>query len=136
MDRGEESGDEPDRDDAPLGGTVEAHGLMWKRVAGIQNGPRGDRPRTKMPMKKLVVNSHMKRPDFWKELFPVSPGEMLKAVKGGVTRHNDKGVGYTHDGLMAWLCCFYGGCQFAVGTDCWETMKKGMMPPPPISGDS
>ena len=83
-------------------------------------------------MKKMVVNSHTTRSDFWKELFPVPLTEMLKVAQDNAARHRDRG-GFEMDGLLAFLCCLYGGCQFAVGTDVWATQRKGMMPPPPTS---
>ena len=50
------------------------------------------------------------------------------ASEGGI-RHNDTKK-YTMDGLLQFLCCLYGGCQFTKGTDVWATAKKGMMPAP------
>ena len=82
-----------------------------------------------MIMKKMVVNSHTTRSDFWKELFPVPLTEMLKVAQDNAARHRDRGE-FEMEGLLAFLCCLYGGCQFAVGTDVWATQRKGMMPPP------
>ena len=126
-----DDGDASDEEGAAvaMGGTVEVNGNTWKRVVGMGDDPRGERPRVKMKMKKMRVNSHTKRSDFFKELFPVDFEHVLKVVKEGAARHNDKGK-YTIDGLYSFLCCFYGGCQFSVGTDCWETATRGMLPPP------
>ena len=82
-----------------------------------------------MSMKRLHVNSHTKRSDFWKELLPVSLSKMLEVVRANALRHHDRGV-FNEDGLLAFLCCLFGGCQFAAGTDFWATKQKGMMPPP------
>ena len=67
--RGAPSEDEGNEN--PIGGTVECHGKTWKRVVGIANDARGDYPHARMTMKKMVANSHTKRPDFFYELFPV-----------------------------------------------------------------
>jgi hypothetical protein len=114
-----------------VGGTVEVNGSAWKRVVGMGDDPRGERPRVKMMIKKMRVNSHAKRSDFFKELFPVDFEHVLKVAKEGAARHNDKGK-CTIDGLCSFLRCFYGGCQFAVGADCWETETRGALPPPTL----
>ena len=129
MDDGEASAAEEDVTSTPIGGTVEVGGNKWVRVATMGEDVRGDRPKSTMTMKGMVVNSHTTRSDFWKELFPVPFTTMLNVVNENATRHRDKGV-FDMEGLMAFLCCLYGGCQFTVGTDVWATKKKGMMPPP------
>ena len=129
MDDGEASAAEEDAISTPIGGTVEVGGNKWVRVATMGEDVRGDRPKSTMTMKGMVVNSHTTRSDFWKELFPVPFTTMLNVVNENATRHRDKGV-FDMEGLMAFLCCLYGGCQFTVGTDVWATKKKGMMPPP------
>ena len=131
MDQGESSGAEEDATAIPIGGHVEVGGNKWVRVAHMGDDARGDRPRSKMIMKKMVVNSHTTRSDFWKELFPVPLTEMLKVAQDNAARHRDRGE-FEMDGLLAFLCCLYGGCQFAVGTDVWATQRKGMMPPPQL----
>ena len=129
MDDGEASAAEEDVTSTPIGGTVEVGGNKWVRVATMGEDVRGDRPKSTMAMKGMVVNSHTTRSGFWKELFPVPFTTMLNVVNENATRHRDKGV-FDMEGLMAFLCCLYGGCQFTVGTDVWATKKKGMMPPP------
>ena len=131
MDDGEASAAEEDVTSTPIGGTVEVGGNKWVRVATMGEDVRGDRPKSTMTMKGMVVNSHTTRSDFWKELFPVPFTTMLNVVNENATRHRDKCV-FDMEGLMAFLCCLCGGCQFIVGADVWATKKKGMMPPPPI----
>ena len=116
-------------EDLPIGGTVDVKGNIWKRVTTMGEDPRGDRPKSGMSMKKMHVNSHTTRSDFWRELFPVPLEEALNVVIENANKHKDRGV-YNMDGLMKYLCCLYGGCQFAKGTNVWATTKKGMMPPP------
>jgi hypothetical protein len=125
---------EPDQvnfelEDLPIGGSVDVGGNVWKRVATMGEDPRGDRPKSTMTMKKMLVNSHTTRSDFWKELFPVPLEEAVAIVTANAVKHRDRGV-FNMDGFMKFLCCLYGGCQFAVGTDVWATKQKGMMPPP------
>jgi hypothetical protein len=106
-----------------------AGGSSWRKVVGVGDDVRGDRARFGMAMKRMTVNSHTKRSDFWKELLPVDLDGMLKVVTEDATKHEDKGT-CTKDGLLGFLCQLCGGCQFAVGTDLWTTTRKGMTPPP------
>ena len=130
LDVGEESGDDgEDCQSLPIGGECTVKDNTWVRVAGMGEDRRGDRPKSTMSMKKMCVNSHTKRSDFWKELFPVDFEAMLNVVREGAARHKDRGV-YTMGEMMACFCCFYGAAQFSVGTDAWATKRKGMMPPP------
>ena len=74
----------------------------------------------------MVVNSHTTRSEFWKGLFPVPLPEMLEFVQDNAKRHRDKGQ-YDIGGLLAFLCCLCGGCQFSIGTGVWATKKEGMI---------
>ena len=113
-----------------IGGEVEAGANSWKRVESMGEDARGDRPRTLLSMKKLVVNSHTTRSDFWRELLPVSLDKMLEVIRHNAKRHNDRGA-FDEEGLLSFFCCLFGGCQFLTGTDCWATVRKGIMPSPP-----
>ena len=113
----------------PIGGETEAHGNTWTRVVAMGEDARGDRAKFEMEMRKMCVNSHTKRSDIWKELLPVDLDGMLKVVKENATRHSDR-TRYDAEGLLCFLCCLYGGCQFVDGTGLWATEKCGMMPPP------
>ena len=112
-----------------LGDEVSCGSSTWKRVVSMGDDARGDRAKFGMEMKKMTVNSHTKRSDFWKELLPVNLDGMLEVAKENAVKHKDKGL-YDKTGLLQFLCQLYGGCQFASGTDLWATEKKGMMPPP------
>ena len=73
-------------DDIPIGGTVDVKGNIWKRVATMGEDPRGDRPKSGMSMKKMHVNSHATRSDFWKELFPVPLEEDPQVVTANASK--------------------------------------------------
>jgi hypothetical protein len=89
------SSDEEDASAMAMGGTVEVGGNTWVRVATMGEDPRGDRPKTVMTMRNLVVNSHTTRSDFFKELFPVHPTDVLKVVQDNATRHRENDEGQT-----------------------------------------
>jgi len=101
----------------------------WKKVVSMGDDARGDRAKFGMEMKKMTVNSHTKRSDFWKELLPVNLDGMLEVAKANAVKHKDKGT-YDKKGMLGFLCQLHGGCQFTSGTDLWATEQKGMMPPP------
>ena len=54
-----------------LGADVSCGPSTWKKVVSMGDDARGDRAKFGMEMKKMTVNSHTKRSDFWKELLPV-----------------------------------------------------------------
>ena len=131
-DRGNESEEDPGSSTA-IGDEVEVAGLVWKRVASMGDDKRGGRPKSKMEMRKLKVNSHTRASDFWKGLLPVPVERVLEVVRENAKLHRDNSK-YDEEGLMGWFCCLYGGCQFKPGTDVWSTEKKGMVPGPNFGG--
>ena len=62
-DRGNESEEDPGSSTA-IGDEVEVAGLVWKRVASMGDDKRGGRPKSKMEMRKLRVNSQTRASDF------------------------------------------------------------------------
>ena len=99
-----------------IGGEVEAGANSWKRVDSMGEDARGDRPRTLLSMKKLVVNSHTTRSDFWRELLPVPLDKMLEVIRHNAKRHNDRGV-FDEEGLLAFFIQLD-------GTVFWKEVKR------------
>jgi hypothetical protein len=132
VDKGNESDEDRGSSNA-IGDEVEVAGLVWKGAASMGDDKRGGRPKSKMEMRKLKVNSHTRASGFWKELLPVPVERVLEVVKENAKPHRDNSK-CDEGGLMGWFCCLCGGCQFKPGTEAWASEKKGMMPGPNFGG--
>ena len=122
VDKGNESDEDRGSSNA-IGDEVEVAGLTWKRVESMGGDKRGGRPKSKMEMRKLKVNSHTRASDFWKELLPVPVERVLEVVKENAKLHRDNAK-HDEEGLMGWCCCLHGGCQFKPGTEAWTSEKR------------
>jgi hypothetical protein len=79
------------------------------------------------------VDNFTRPSDFWKELLPVPVKLVLEVFQENAKKHKDHGL-CDEGGLMAFLCCLYGGCQFKPGAGVRATEKQGMMPVPTFGG--